>query len=138
MSINTQAILAAKTCAQLAAMLEEVEAMQALIITQYEAIAMTEQQEIAMLEDNIEQSLEVQQQEVELDELLYNARFACNMVKDTVKSGEYVKADIKQEYDAMQSYIDALQEYRHHNQAVVAIEYMEALQSKLIAIYEGM
>jgi TolA-binding protein len=51
MNVSTQAILNAKTCAQLSTMMEEVEAMQALIITQYEAIAMTEQQELNMLEE---------------------------------------------------------------------------------------
>jgi septal ring factor EnvC (AmiA/AmiB activator) len=130
MNITTQTILAAKTCAQLSAMMEELKVLQALIINQYEGIAMNEQQEIALLEDNIEEVKEV-------EEILYNARFACNMVKDTVKSGEYEKVDIKQEYDILETFINALKQFSHHDQAVVAVEYMEALQAKLIAIYEG-
>lgn len=131
MNVSTQAILNAKTCAQLAAMMEEVEAMQALITTQYEAIAMTEQQELTMLEEQVDVDQEV-------SEILYNARAACQMAKDTVNSGEYEKADIKQEYNSMETYIKALEQFKHRADASTAIEYMQAIQSRLISIYEGM
>ena len=131
MNVSTQAILNAKTCAQLSAMMEEVEAMQALITSQYEAIAMTEQQELTMLEEHIDE-----QQEVE--EILYNARVACQMAKDTVNSGEYEKADIKQEYRILTKCINTLTQYKHRADASTAIAYMEAIQSRLISIYEGM
>ena len=130
MNVSTQAILNAKTCAQLSAMMEEVEAMQALIITQYEAIAMTEQQELTMLEEQ----LDVEQ---EVEEILYNARVACQMAKDTVNSGKYEKADIKQEYDNLNVFITVLNQYAGAN-VTLAIEYMEVIQSRLISIYEGM
>lgn len=130
MNVSTQAILNAKTCAKLSAMMEEVEAMQALIITQYEAIAMTEQQELTMLEEQIDV-------EQEVEEILYNARVACQMAKDTVNSGEYEKTDIKQEYDNLDTFITVLNQYAGAN-VTLAIEYMEVIQSRLISIYEGM
>lgn len=128
MNVSTQAILNAKTCAQLSAMMEEVEAMQALIITQYEAIAMTEQQELTMLEEQLDAAQEV-------EEILYNARVACQVAKDTVNSGEYEKHHIKLEYDNLNVFITALSQYAGAN-VTLAIKYMKVIQSRLSSIYE--
>lgn len=127
-TMNTQTILSATTCAQLTNIMAQLEELQALVISQYEGIAMQEQEQISKLENH----------EDIVDTTDY-ARSVCEEIKREFKHIHTNPELADQDYlehlsDAL---LLAIDECKQFNVPAHITTYCEALHCRLISVYEG-
>lgn len=126
-TMNTQTILSATTCAQLTNIMAQLEELQALVISQYEGMAMQEQEQINKLEHH----------EDIVDAKEY-ARTVCTAVKKELKriNNNYDDACQDSLFDLADELDQAINEAKQYNLTDV-VDYCTKLHCLLITVYEG-
>ena len=133
-TMNTQTILSATTCAQLTNIMAQLEELQALVISQYEGIAMQEQEQINKFEEHI---ITTPHQEDIADTTEY-ARDVCKYTKVLIKSvvKDYDNASQDELMEASDELLIVIDEATGLGMTNV-VDYCAKLHSYLISIYEG-